>query len=123
MLSSIFSHFKASPESPLLKVGKDMHEMMTDVNGLGSEDSAQFSAGFLYGWSNGTVDERDYIVGCYDENKLANFNLVHGFANYEIGEIDAGNWYMDSYLPWTKWAMRSCSDTRKYFRQIGKQKR
>ena len=122
MLANLIADFK-NTAGHTLHQAKNIPDIANVANSLGPEDSAQFSAGFLYGWSLHTIEKRDYIVGCANQNRVADWQLNEGMNKYIEGDIDSGNWFMDGYLPWTRWAMRSCDETDDYFDQIAQQKR
>ena len=64
------------------------------MDSLPADTAAQFSAGLLYGWSVGVIDERDYIVGCTFECPYVKKQLSKAFDDYNDGDYKNGNKHM-----------------------------
>ena len=89
-----------------------------DENRLPKDASAQWSAGFLYGASGRTIDQRDYILGCSKHCPIVDRKLSKAWAAYENGNYSRANKKMESArLPW-RLSMVTCWDTNKDFHRI-----
>ena len=74
-------------------------------------DSAEFSAGFLYGWSDQLIDKRGEISGCYQQSAAADQALIDGFTLYELrtdADNDTGHQFLNDFLAETYSAMSAC---------------
>ena len=70
-----------------------------ETNDLGENAASQFAAGFLYGWTEGTVDERDYIVGCARDSWIVDSQLEQAWDAYAAGDYAWGNDHINSAQP------------------------
>ena len=100
------------------KAGEQVQTVLDEMNGLPKDAPAQFAAGVLYGASNGTIDERDYILGCTWSNPILRRHLNKAFKNYNAGKDQKGNKQMQKAEPWFSASMITCWKTAKYFRRI-----
>ena len=65
MLAQLFAPLGASNFVESIKDFKsDFVQVFEEMDGVSKDAGAQFNSGLLYGDSKGTVDMRDYILGC-----------------------------------------------------------
>lgn len=70
------------------------------------EAAGQFASGWLYGIT--TMDERDYIMGCMEENDLLNNFLYSAFEHYFAGDEKMGDAMMHCTRDLYATALRKC---------------
>lgn len=100
---------------------KDFHESFEVATAALPEDAqAQFASGLLYGASKGTVDERDYIVGCTHYCPWVSRQLRKAFEDYNAGDDKHGNRHMSRAEPWWRLSMIGCHETNHYFSDLAK---
>ena len=89
-----------------------------DENSLNAGDVAHWSAGFLYGASGRTIDQRDYILGCSSNCPIVNRKFTKAYKAYNDDNIERGNDKLQSArLPW-RLTMLTCWDTNSEFTSI-----
>ncbi len=106
------------------KFGHHMHDKIHDfkeimhAEHLPDDATAQFASGLLYGASNGTIDERDYIVDCAWTCPVTNRLLSAAFTSYNAGEDRKGNKRMRRAEPFWRFSMLTCWETNHYFTRM-----
>ena len=125
MLSEILSTLQTDQGHFLDRVvdfATEAQEIFELADELPGDAAAQFAAGLLYGNSQGTIDKRDYIVGCTWGNYFRDRKLAKAFTKYNEGDIAKGNRAMDKAEPWWRLSMLTCWETNHYFRAMNKAK-
>ena len=77
---------------------------------------AQFAAGFLYGVNN--IDQRDYIVGCYEQNTRLEDRLQFIVGLYSFGVWPLGDVIMSRTRDLFGESMANCDETNPQFEQF-----
>ena len=123
MLQNILSQSMYVPTQVADIVGESAATLLDRINGddenaLNAEDVAQWSAGFLYGASGRTIDEREYILDCSSNSRMVNRKFTRAYRAYNNDDIERGNDKLQSArLPW-RLTMLTCSDTNSEFTSI-----
>ena len=123
MLQNILSQSMYVPAQVADIVGESAATLLDRINGddenrLNAEDVAQWSAGFLYGASGRTIDQRDYILDCSSNCPIVNRKFTRAYRAYNNDDIEHGNDKLQSArLPW-RLTMLTCSDTNSEFTSI-----
>ena len=133
MLSHIFEHvqgtsshhdhhwgerFKEHVDHIVDKVVSWGDEMHQHFHPLPKDTTKQFAAGFLYGASNGTIDQRDYILDCAWNCWWVSRSLNKAFEDYNAGDIQEGNKHMMKAEPFWRLSMLKCHETNADFRAL-----
>ena len=71
----------------------------------------QFAAGYLYGVSQHTIDQREYILDCYAQNDDLTAFLYAAMADYAAGNRDDGDAKMTCSKSYFSDAMQKCDQT------------
>ena len=77
--------------------------------------SAQFAAGFLYASSQHTMDQRDYILECFQGSDDLTASLYAAMADFTSGDSAAGSEKLTCALPYFFDAMETCDETNPSF--------
>ena len=116
MLQNILSQSMYVPAQVADIVGESAATLLDRINGddenrLNAEDVAQWSAGFLYGASGRTIDEREYILDCSSNSRMVNRKFTRAYRAYNNENINRGNNIMESArMPW-RLTMATCWKT------------
>ena len=78
--------------------------------------SAQFAAGFLYAASQHTMDQRDYILECFQGSDDLTASLYAAMADFTNGDSTSGSEKLTCALPLFYDAMETCDQTNPSFR-------
>ena len=92
MLANIFGPLGHSKFADVIKDKvSEFNKVLNEFNDIPDEAAAQFASGMLYGFSKGTIDERDYILGCAWSCPIVKRNLGKAFEAYNAGDDEGGN--------------------------------
>mmetsp|Transcript_1247 Transcript_1247/g.1653 ORF Transcript_1247/g.1653 Transcript_1247/m.1653 type:complete len:181 (-) Transcript_1247:188-730(-) len=104
------------------EMGSELDHIIHEMNDLPDDAAAQWAAGLLYGASKGTIDKRDYIVGCSWSSPIVKRQLTKAYDHYEAGEHQEGNKHMKKAEPWWRLSMATCWKTNKHFNRMHRAK-
>ena len=106
----------------IMDLGKDIVETIKKQDSLPVDAPPQFAAGLLYGYTDQTVDKRDYILGCNHTGPYVRHQLGKAFEAYLVGDDAKGNKHMQRAEPFWRLSMVTCFKTNKYFNKIDHEK-
>ena len=104
-------------------LGQDITDVLKkDLDTLPADAAPKFAAGMLYGYTDGTVDKRDYILGCNHTGPYVRHQLNKAFEAYVAGDDAKGNKHMLKAEPFWRLSMVTCWKTNKYFTKMDHEK-
>ena len=116
---------RGQPWKSGLAQGRVEHSMVGDLDSCqapalpetyDSTATAQFAAGFLYASSQHTMDERDYILECFEGSDTLTAWLYDLMADISSGDTSSATAKMTCSLPAFYDAMEACDKTNPAFR-------